>query len=190
MYVRSFAVSPAQSGSGANLFASTSGGGVFLTTDYGATWTDVNANLTNYQVRTLAVIGGNIFAGTSSGPVWRRSIAEMVTAVRNETASTPSQFELRQNYPNPFNPVTTIVYQVAGSREYEVGSRKKTDALGHVKLAVYDLLGREVAVLVDGYQTPGGHRVTFDARKLASGVYFYRLVAGGSVQTRKMTLLR
>jgi hypothetical protein len=59
-----------------------------------------------------------------------------------------------------------------------------------VRLVVYDLLGREVAVLVDGYQVPGEHRVTFDARKLASGVYFYRLVAGGAVQTRKMALVR
>jgi len=103
---------------------------------------------------------------------------------------TPNGFLLFQNHPNPFNPSTTIVYQVSGSREYEVGSRQKAEALDHVKLAVYDLLGREVAVLVDGYQTPGEHRVTFDARMLASGVYFYRLEAGGTVQTRKMTLLR
>ncbi len=59
-----------------------------------------------------------------------------------------------------------------------------------VRLVVYDLLGREVAVLVDGYQTPGEHRVTFDARSLASGIYFYRLIAGGAVQTRKMALVR
>ena len=116
--------------------------------------------------------------------------AGVITGVATPANSLPGTFALLQNYPNPFNPVTTIVYQVAGSREYGVGSRQKTDALGHVKLAVYDLLGREVAVLVDGYQTPGEHRVTFDARMLASGVYFYRLEAGGSVQTRKMTLLR
>ena len=59
-----------------------------------------------------------------------------------------------------------------------------------VRLAVYDLLGHEVALLVDGYQQAGSHLVTFDARRLSSGVYFYRLTAGGSVKTRKMTLVR
>jgi hypothetical protein len=59
-----------------------------------------------------------------------------------------------------------------------------------VNLVVYDLLGREVAVLVDGYQTPGEHRVTFDARRLSSGEYFYKLTAGNNVQTRKMVLVK
>jgi hypothetical protein len=59
-----------------------------------------------------------------------------------------------------------------------------------VRLSVYDLLGREVAVLVNGVQTPGEHRVTFDARSLASGVYLYRLVAGGQSRSRKLVLLR
>jgi hypothetical protein len=114
----------------------------------------------------------------------------MVTSVEPGPVEVPAQYRLEQNYPNPFNPVTTILYQIAGSREYGVGSREKTDGMGHVKLAVYDLLGREVAVLVDGYQTPGEHRVTFDARKLASGVYFYRLSAGGQVAVKRMILVR
>ena len=91
------------------------------------------------------------------------------------------KLDLVQNWPNPFNPSTSIEYRIAG--DGKTGEER-------VKLAVYDLLGREVAVLVDGYQTPGEHRVTFDARMLASGIYFYRLIAGGAVQTRRMALVK
>ena len=92
--------------------------------------------------------------------------------------SLPEGFALDQNYPNPFNPVTTIGYRLSGP-----GSSR-------VKLTVYDLLGREVRVVVDERQVPGSYRVTFDGKGLASGMYLYRLVAGGSVQSCKMILLR
>lgn len=88
----------------------------------------------------------------------------------------PAKFELRQNYPNPFNPVTSIQYSVAG------------DQL--VSLKVYDLLGREVATLVNERQPAGHYRVTFDARNLGSGIYFYKLSVGEFIQTRKMVLMR
>jgi len=90
----------------------------------------------------------------------------------------PAQIELGQNWPNPFNPRTTI-----GIRQQAVGSR-------WMKLAVYDLLGREVAVLVDEMKKHGEYSVTWDARGMASGVYLCRLQAGDQVQTRKMILLR
>jgi hypothetical protein len=91
-------------------------------------------------------------------------------------AQVPAAFELRQNYPNPFNASSEIGYQLSGS--------------GTVKLAVYDLLGREVAVLVDETKAPGSYHVTFDASRLASGVYMYRLAVGSTVLTRKMILAR
>jgi hypothetical protein len=85
-------------------------------------------------------------------------------------------FVLLQNFPNPFNPSTTIRYNIL-SRSL-------------VTLTVFDLLGREVATLVDGMQDPGEKTVTFDGSALASGVYFYRLKAGEFVQTRKLVLVR
>ncbi len=95
----------------------------------------------------------------------------------------PTEIRLRQNYPNPFNPVTTIGYDLP--------------AKAQVTLKVYDLLGREVAVLVDGVQEPGYKSATFDAGGLASGVYFYRLQtstlsgqAGDFVATKRLLLLR
>ena len=85
------------------------------------------------------------------------------------------RFELEQNVPNPFNPTT------------EIGYRKSE--IGPTQLTIYDLLGREVAVLVDGVVAAGRHSVRFDGTGLASGVYIYRLESGGKVETRKMVLL-
>ncbi len=99
-----------------------------------------------------------------------------VTGIAERAAAVPGAYRLEQNYPNPFNPATTIAYEVPGET--------------HVRLAVYDLLGREVSVLVDERQEAGRHAATFDARTLASGVYVYRLTAGGYRSSRKMLVLR
>jgi len=88
----------------------------------------------------------------------------------------PMHYVLKQNYPNPFNPVTTI--------EYELG---KSD---HVKLAVYDLLGRELDVLVDAKQKAGKYRISWSAKKYTSGVYICALWAGGTVLNRKMIVMK
>ena len=88
----------------------------------------------------------------------------------------PLSFNLEQNYPNPFNPSTKINYSVPEA--------------GNVKLAVYNLVGEEVAVLVNGYTEAGHFNVTFDASNLPSGVYLYKLQSENSVQTKKMMLLK
>ena len=93
----------------------------------------------------------------------------------------PFRFALYQNYPNPFNPTTLIRYDIPGSSGQ--GGRD-------VRLVVYDLLGREVAVLANEKRAPGSYEVMLSAEALASGVYIYRLTAGSFVQTRKMVLLR
>ncbi len=88
----------------------------------------------------------------------------------------PVMFELKQNYPNPFNPSTTISYQL-----------QKQD---HVILKVFDADGKEVAILVNSVEQAGYKSVNFNAGNLASGVYYYRLQTGSSVETRKFVLLR
>jgi hypothetical protein len=94
-----------------------------------------------------------------------------------------ASFALMQNYPNPFNPATTI--------RFTVGPEGVGGGEGHrVRLAVYDLLGREVALLVDGIRPAGSYAEKFDASELASGTYLCRLVAGTDVQTRRMMLVR
>ncbi len=97
------------------------------------------------------------------------------TAIDNENA-TPRKFALDQNYPNPFNPTTTINYSVPHNVK--------------VRLTIYDVLGRRVALLVDRVQNAGSYHITFDARQLSSGMYFYRLETPGKTITRKMMLIK
>lgn len=91
----------------------------------------------------------------------------------------PFQFSLSQNFPNPFNPSTMIMYNLPSA--------------AFVTLKVYNVLGKEVAVLVSQNQNSGQHMTVFDIGKtndMASGVYFYRLTAGSFTQTRKMMLVK
>ncbi len=99
-----------------------------------------------------------------------------LSSVDRENTGVPQRLSLGQNYPNPFNPTTVIDYELPAAR--------------HVVLRVYDLLGREVATLVDGDQSAGSHSVSFNGARLASGVYLYRLLAGDHVFTKEMMLLK
>ena len=90
--------------------------------------------------------------------------------------NTPSQLALIQNYPNPFNPSTNIEYSIPNT--------------GKVILKIYDLLGREISTLVNEVKQPGNYQVKFDASKLSSGIYFYKLQFGNSVINKKMLLIK
>lgn len=93
----------------------------------------------------------------------------------------PDEFKLLQNYPNPFNPATKIKYSIPAA-----GSAKYVSSI----LKVYDVLGREVATLVNGIKAPGNYEVIFDGSNLSSGIYFYKLTAGGFSSVKKMMLLK
>jgi hypothetical protein len=95
--------------------------------------------------------------------------------VRQQIA-VPAIFALSQNYPNPFNPLTQITYSVP----------KASD----ITLKVYDILGREIVVLVNERKQAGEYKVTWNAQGVPSGVYFYRIVAGDFIETKKMVLIR
>ncbi len=95
----------------------------------------------------------------------------------------PIKFSLEQNYPNPFNPTTKIRYSIHSS-PLPFGKGQG------VRLEVYDMLGRDVATLIHKKQQPGNYEVTFDASKLSSGVYFYKLTSGSFVETKKMIFLK
>lgn len=97
-----------------------------------------------------------------------------VSFVENE--SVPTEFLLEQNFPNPFNPTTVIKYQLS--------------LTSHVSLKVYDILGRDIATLINEEQLYGTHSVTFNASSLSSGVYLYRLISGKNVEMKKMQLIR
>jgi hypothetical protein len=99
-----------------------------------------------------------------------------VVSVDEDDLQNPSEFSLYQNYPNPFNPGTKIKYNISKACI--------------VNLKIFDVMGREVAILQDGFMSPGVYTAAFNADKLASGVYFYRLQAGDFVSTKKMTLIK
>ncbi len=123
-----------------------------------------------------------VAAGNENQAALDKLLGNVINWFDNISALTPppekvaGRFALAANYPNPFNPSTRIQYRLA----------RKTA----VRLSVFDVAGREVAVLVDGVQSPGSHAVTFQAADLTSGVYFYRLRAGSYLETRRMILLR
>jgi hypothetical protein len=109
---------------------------------------------------------------------------DIILAVSASEDNLPKVYALYQNYPNPFNPSTVIRYDIPAYSSQRTVDRK-------VKLVLYDLLGREVATLVDSQnQMPGRYSIEFNAQRLASGVYFYRLQTGEFVQTKKFVLLR
>jgi hypothetical protein len=112
-------------------------------------------------------------------------LTEIVTSVANGTSNAPEKFVLYQNYPNPFNPTTEIRYHLPAG-----GTQAGMSEVNHVSLRVYDLLGREVATLVDEIKEAGMYEVKFNASKISSGVYFYRLQAGSFIETKRLLLLK
>ena len=134
-------------------------------------------NDTTAKTAAVTLTSGQVYEYANAGLT-----AKNVTAVNRQDQSNnvPSEFELKQNYPNPFNPSTTITYDIPKS--------------GFVSLKVYDILGNEVATLVNNYKNAGAHRQVFNmnnaGKSLASGIYIYRLELGEFVSVRKMVLTK
>lgn len=200
--------------SGTNLFAGTWDGGVFKSSNSGENWSAINSGLTNRYIMALSVSGINLFAATLNGIflstnigtnwipknqginpmqgfycfaikdnfifsgaqygyVWKRSLSEIIT-IRNIGTEVPSSFSLSQNYPNPFNSSTLIKFAVPKS--------------SFISIKVFDLLGKEISVLVNESLNPGIYTVDWNAGEFSSGVYFFRLQLDNFVETRKMLL--
>ena len=154
---------------------------------FGGTWAEgayymVNSNSTfksmglpSVYVTGFAADNGVLYASTSDNTVWKRTISEILTGVK-DARQVPVEFNLSQNFPNPFNPTTTINYSVSKSSP--------------VVLKVYNIMGKEVETLVNEQKGAGNYQVRFNASKLASGVYFYQLKSGDLVSTKKLVLLK
>ena len=157
---------------GPYLFAGTYPSGVFLSTNNGTTWKEVDSSLNGGSVSALAVCGTFLFAGTSKG-VWRRPLSE-ITSVNHKAIELPKRFSLEQNYPNPFNPTTTISFSIP--------------IKSFVSLKVYDAVGREVSLLISEELSAGSYSRQWNATNLPSGIYFYRLRAASFNKTQKLIL--
>ncbi|MCX6161737.1 MAG: T9SS type A sorting domain-containing protein [Ignavibacteriae bacterium] len=174
LYVNTFAVT------GNNIFAGGGGipgYGVFLSTNNGTSWTEINQGFPAYpHVRALLIANNYIFAGIIDISVWRRPLSEIINSVNNISTEIPSSFSLSQNYPNPFNPTTKISFQLS--------------VAGFSSLKIFDLLGKEVATLVNETLKPGTYTAAFDGSQLPSGVYLYRLTTNEYTSAKSMLLIK
>jgi len=150
--------------------------GVFYSTDGGDTWIPFNPDETlNLSLKSLAFDGqGYLYGAGSDGTIYRCS--SPTTSVPNSVNDVPRIWNLGQNYPNPFNPTTTIPFSIPRQ--------------SFVTLNVFDVLGREVGVIVSEQLSAGNYTRRWNGSNAASGIYFYRLQSGTFSETKKLLLLR
>lgn len=156
-----------------DVYMSTSNHGIYRSNNQINTWTSMNEGLTDTNFSAVHCGYQHLYAVGKN--IWVR---EELISVSNILEEIPNKFILHQNFPNPFNPSTKIQYDLPAN--------------ARVSLIIYDLLGREVARLVNGEeQKAGSYEAEFDGANLASGVYFYRLIgAGNIIDTKKMVFLK
>jgi len=138
----------------------------------------------NHNFDFLIACGDNLESLTQNVLKAKQKYNNVLTDIKIFSEETPTQFELYQNYPNPFNPATTIDYSIPNVMDVKFASITNT------RLIIYDILGREVATLVNAKQNPGSYSVIFDASNLSSGIYFYKLSYGDLVLIKKMIFLK
>lgn len=166
---------------------------VAYTTNSGITWNKQFRN-PNYQVDKIYFVdalNGWGIGGYNNTNIFRTTTAG-ITFVKNISTKIPTECKLYQNYPNPFNPTTTIKYAIPST----LSSVRPRDAFERgsgrdlVLLKVFNILGKEVATLVNEKQSPGIYEVNFDGSNFPSGIYFYKLEAGDYKEIKKMILLK
>ncbi len=158
------------------IYVSSLTNGVYMSSNNGSTWTSLG--MSGYGISAMMVnpSSDDVYVGTKEGQVYKISGNSGVTDVGDNDNSTPTEYKLAQNYPNPFNPSTTIEFAVRTAGMYT--------------LKVYNTLGQEVANLVENELASGLHKVTFDASKLASGMYVYKLSGNNVNFSKKMILMK
>ncbi len=155
--------------------------GIFTTYNGGASWSEDNGGLANVAVFDLDYCTSNnsIYAATHGRGMFMAQLAP--AGVQASNSNIPTTFQVYQNYPNPFNPTTIIQYSLPQAKK--------------VRIVVYDISGKEIALLADKYQNAGTYNVTWNGNNnsgqpAASGIYFYTVQAGNYAQTKKMVLLK
>ena len=158
------------------IFVGLKRGGVYISQDHGASWQNINDGLTNNYIMSLVVSGSNLIAGTVGYGIWYRSLSDIYNFLNIPNPVISFSFGLGQNYPNPVISGTTICFTLP--------------CRSMATLNIFDPSGKSVAKLADGDFAAGEHKVFFDASGLPNGVYYYRLIAGPFIQSRKIVLAR
>jgi hypothetical protein len=148
--------------------------------DTGGTTVQVSPAVTVNRIKVIVknftgLINGSSRAGIAEIETNAKISYDNNTSVQNGSEIADS-YGLYQNYPNPFNPVTKITFSIPQR--------------GYVSLKVYDVNGKEISTLIEGRMEKGFNSITFDGNRLASGVYFYRIISGEFRETKKMVLLK
>lgn len=138
--------------------------------------TILNTPITGNAKQKLAGVWGNFIDGTNGQGLPFIIYGTQIVGINNNNTGTPSSYSLKQNYPNPFNPSTNVSFDMPKS--------------GLVKIAVYDVMGKQVDVIVNKQMEAGSYSFTYDASKLSSGLYFYTLTSGDFKETKKMMLIK
>ncbi len=152
-------------------------GAIHKTTNGGTNWVQQSFSTTT-NLYDIQFINENTGWAVGAGGRILRTTTGGITSIEPISTEVPERFSLSQNYPNPFNPSTRIRFEISGS------------SATHTLFSVYDMLGREVSTLVNEELKPGNYEVDWNAENYPSGVYFYKLSAGESTETRKMILLK
>jgi Secretion system C-terminal sorting domain len=161
------------------VFAGTYQSGLFVSHNNGMNWEPKNGGLAVNSIENITKHVKYIFLATRGG-VYRTHLNEIL-GIEPVSTIIPDRFELFQNYPNPFNPSTTIKFDIPISA---------VNVSGHVKIVMFDAIGREVSTLVDENLRPGSYNVEWNAASFPSGVYFYRLETGDFSAIKKMILVK
>jgi photosystem II stability/assembly factor-like uncharacterized protein len=159
--------------SGSSIFAGTDSG-VFLSTDNGANWAAINSCLMYTDIRSLAVIDSNIFAGTYGGGVWRMPLSETTAIINHKLQRETSDFHIRP--PSHTSPFVTVAFSLPQSE--------------HITVKTYDLSGRTIAVLVNKSLGSGSHRITWNTQNMSSGCYMIKLQSGSYSFVKNFSIIR
>jgi hypothetical protein len=167
---------------------------LFFSSDTGKTWVHKPLLYSQARMRDIEFINPKIGWIISDGSLFLKSSTGGLVGGIEKIDLLPAEFQLHQNYPNPFNPETTISYVIpslGNLKDFSSNTSTRNDNI-HVTLKVYDVLGREIATLVDEVKQPGVYNSKFSIlnSQLSSSVYFYRLQAGDFTSVKKMMLIK
>ncbi len=149
--------------------------GIFASFDNGANWIQFNTGLLDQIIRAVSLGTGTAYCGTDNAFCYKRNLSEIISVNNNSIIANPS-FRLNQNYPNPFNPSTNITFSL--------------DKYTEIKLSLYDVAGKLIKVLQEGFFNQGDYNIKVDLHELGTGIYFYSLETNERTLTQKMILAK